>query len=116
MGIIRVRIPNLILAAVFMGAGFSALFGQPQVREAFYAWGYPDWFRTAIGLVQATAGGCLLIPRAVPAAAAILSAIMLGAIGTHVRAGEYPFALIPLAALVALVYVGLTAWRNRPTP
>jgi hypothetical protein len=37
------RYPEMLLAAIFMEAGFSALFGQEQVHVAFQAWGYPDW-------------------------------------------------------------------------
>lgn len=112
MRAIRVRYPDMILAAIFLGAGFSALFGQQEVRVAFQAWGYPDWFRIAVGLVQATAGGSLLILRAVPAASAVLGVVMAGAIATHLRAGETLFALIPLAVLAALVYVGISGWRE----
>lgn len=112
MRTIRVRYPDMILAAIFLGAGFSALFGQEEVRAAFRAWGYPDWFRLAVGVVQATAGGSLLILRAVPAASATLAVVMLGAIGTHLRAGEYLFALIPVGMLAALAYVGTAGWRD----
>jgi len=108
-----VRLPNMFLAAIFLGAGFSALLGQEQMRDIFHAWGYPDWFRATVGFIQATAGGCLLIPRAVPAAAAVLAAIMVGAIVTHLRSGEAAFAGIPILVLAALAYVGVNSWRNR---
>ncbi len=112
MSSLRVRYPEMLLAAIFMGAGFSAVFAQEQVRVAFQAWGYPDWVRIAVGIVQATAGGSMLILKAVPAASAVLAVVMVGAIATHLRAGEYPYALIPLAFLAALIFVGLKARRD----
>jgi putative oxidoreductase len=114
MGIIRVPILNVVLAAIYLGSGLSALAAPVEVREAFTAWGYPDWFRMAVGFVQATAGGCLVIPRAVPVAAAVLGATMVGAIATHLRVAEYPYALIPLGMLAALAFTGIRAWRGRP--
>jgi uncharacterized membrane protein YphA (DoxX/SURF4 family) len=112
MRAIRVRYPDMILAAIFLGAGFSALFGQEEVRSAFHAWGYPDWFRVTMGVVQDTAGGSLLIPRAVPAASTMLGVVMIGAIVTHIRAGEMLFDLIPAAVFAALIYVGISGWRE----
>ena len=113
MGIVRVRILNMILAAIYLGAGLSKLFGPGEMREIFFAWGYPDWFRFLIGGMEVVGAGCLLIPPAVPGAVALLGAIMLGAIGTHLRSDQAPYALIPLVLFALLTYVGIDAWRNR---
>ena len=113
MTIARTHILNMFLAAVYLGFGFSAMLGQETVRQAFFAWGYPDWFRMAVGFVEVVAGGCLLIPPAVPAAAAVLLVLMLGLIGIHVRTGDAPYALVPLALGIALAFVGWRAWKRR---
>jgi uncharacterized membrane protein YphA (DoxX/SURF4 family) len=109
----RSQVVNMFLAAVFLGFGFAALLGQELMRQAFFAWGYPDWFRMTVGFVEVVAGGCLLIPPAVPVAAAVLGVLMLGLIGIHLRSGDAPYALIPLALGIGLAYVGWRAWKQR---
>lgn len=110
--IARTNILNMFLATVYLGFGFSALLGQEHVRQAFFTWGYPDWFRMLVGFVEVVAGGCLLVPPAAPAAAGVLVLLMLGAIGTHVRSGEAAFALIPLALAIVLGFVGYRSWKR----
>jgi putative oxidoreductase len=109
----RAIVLNMFLAAIFLGFGFSALIGVDTVRQEFFAWGYPDWFRWTIGFVEVVAAGCLLIAPAAAPAAAVLIIVMLGQIGAHLRAGEGPFALIPLVLALCLAYVGWRSWRRQ---
>jgi putative oxidoreductase len=111
MAFVRVRSLNLALAVLFVALGLAKLFGLAPWRESFFAWSYPSGFRYLVGFVEVCAGGCLLLPRAVPAGAATLGLVMLGAIGTHLRSGETLYALIPATLFVLLANAGLRAWR-----
>ena len=113
MTIARTNLLAMFLAAIYLGFGFSSILGQENVRQAFFSWGYPDWFRMLVGFLEIVAGGCLLIPPAAPAAAGVLMVLMLGAMGTHLRAGETPYALIPMVLCVLLGIVGYLAWKKR---
>jgi putative oxidoreductase len=113
MTIAKTKLLNMFLAAIYLGFGFSSLLGQDNVRQAFFTWGYPDWFRMVVGFLEVVAGGCLLIPPAAAPAAGVLVLIMLGAMGTHVRSGEAPYALVPLLLAALLAFVGYRAWKNR---
>ncbi|RMH40794.1 MAG: DoxX family protein [Deltaproteobacteria bacterium] len=100
-----------LAAAAFVAAGALKLVGADFEVEAFRNWGYPAWFRIAVGLVEVAAGIALLIPRVATAAAAALSLIMVGAIGTHVAYGEWAQALVPVVFLAALGWIG---YERRP--
>ena len=51
---------------------------------AFRHWGYPDWFRITIGVVETVAALMLLWSRTAILGAALIIAVMLGAMGTHI--------------------------------
>lgn len=105
----------LILGAVFMGTGIAKLAGVPYFVETFREWGYPPWFLVAIGLVETTAGVLVLIPATRALGAAIIAAVMVGAIGTHVLAGQWVMAPVPLVTLVLAVLL-VSALRPRFEP
>jgi putative oxidoreductase len=107
---------SVLLALAFLGSGGSKLVnakaaeGRPYDQQ-FVAWGYPAWARLVVGAAEVMGALGLLLPRTRFLAAAGLTVLMLGAIATHLRAGEVAYAPIPLAlgALTAGV-----AWTSRP--
>jgi uncharacterized membrane protein YphA (DoxX/SURF4 family) len=108
---------GLILGAVFLGTGMSKIVGVPYIVETFRQWGYPTWFRIAIGLTEILAGVLVLIPATRALGAAIIAAVMLGAIGTHVVAGQWTMVPVPLITLVlALLLVSALRPRFEPFP
>lgn len=97
----------VLLAAFFGLAGVGKLTGS--ATEMFAGWGYPAWFALAIGVVETLGAIALLVPRTTRFAVYLLTAVMLGAIYTHIangEAGELARPLIPLALLWVL-------WRLR---
>ena len=99
------------LAATFVLVGMSKLKGPSAIRwnERFVHWGYAASVQPVVGILEMLGGLGLLIARSRRAAAAILIAIMIGALFTHLVNAEF-LRLIPplvLGALAFLVY----SWR-----
>jgi putative oxidoreductase len=110
-----VRIGGLVvrglLVALFLAAAGMKLAAVPFEAESFARFGYAPWFMTLVGLVQ-LAGAVLLVRRGtVFLGAGLLALVMVGAVASHLRAGDpLPImlpAIVTLAALVAL------AWSRR---
>jgi uncharacterized membrane protein YphA (DoxX/SURF4 family) len=95
------------VAALFLLAGVGKLTGAGA--EMFAGWGYPAWFATVIGVLEVAGGLGLLIPSTSRWAVLGLSGIMLGAVYTHLVAGEGWQVLRPLLFLGMLWLV----WRLR---
>src|SRR5439155_7385052 len=83
-----------VAGVTLMVAGLLKLGGAQQMVENFARWGYPSWFRLAIGGIELVGGGLLLIPRTATLVTPMLAVDMAGAIVTHVRAGEPALALV----------------------
>jgi putative oxidoreductase len=94
-----------LLAALFIAAGV-AKFTSPVVRDHFVQWGYPDWFRALIGVLEIVSGALLLAPRLAWRAALVLGAIMLGAAITLWLRQETVQAVLPASVLLIVSIVG----------
>ena len=86
------------------------LTGNPQAVEGFIKYGYTDGFRLFIGTCEFLGGIALLIPRLAFWAGCGLFIIMLGALYTHLSAGE---ADKIWGAVIGLVMTGLVAYARR---
>jgi uncharacterized membrane protein YphA (DoxX/SURF4 family) len=99
---------------ILMGVMFVALgtgkFNDPGWARSFARWGYPEGFHFVIGVAEALGGLALLVPRFVPYGAALLMAVMLGAVLTHAVHGETNRLMVPL---VYTALVGLVGWLRR---
>ena len=99
-----------LLTVAFLGAGGMKLADPEQAAENFAHFGYPAAFAMFIGLCEVAGAIGIWLPRLAGLAAAGLSIIMLGAIGSHLMHD-------PLQQAVgALVVGGLSmalAWRLR---
>ena len=78
----------VLLAAEFIAAGASKFAPGSGWSRMFLAWGYPPWFRFAVGAVEVLSGLALFVPRARIGASGVLLAIMAGAVATHLLHGE----------------------------
>ncbi len=104
---------SVLLGLAFLGAGGSKLAGAQMHVDNFARWGYPPWFQYVTGLVEVVAAFLIVLPATRFYGAALLVCTMLGAVATHVMAGEGsmtggPAVLLGLSALVA--------WAHRPAP
>jgi putative oxidoreductase len=79
---------TLFLVMVFARQGWAKFSADSGWGRAFDHWGFPDWFRILIGVVEISAAVLLLVPRAAPIGAMLIILTMIGGIATHVTAGD----------------------------
>jgi putative oxidoreductase len=108
---IAVWVLSALLAGVYVLAGVPKLIGVVEAVEGFARAGLPGWFRVLIGAIEIGCGIGLLIPHAAFYAAGILGVIMIGAVFTSVRTGEYGFVVV---SIICLVLLGVAAYLHRP--
>jgi putative oxidoreductase len=77
-------IPAILLVLIFAPQGWSKFFDDSGWARAFRHWGYPDWFRVTIGVLELTAVALLLLGRTAAFGALIIIVVMLGGMATHV--------------------------------
>ena len=99
-----------LAALAFLGAGLPKLAGFQEFVNNFQRWGYPGWFVYLVGAVEVAGAILLLVPRTVTLASLLLGGDMLGALFTHVKAGEWPALAGPVVLLVLLAVAG---WGRR---
>lgn len=110
---IALGVVSYLLAFAFLGAGVSKLAGMEMHVDQFAGWGYPAFFLYVVGAVEALAAILIAIPRTRFFGSLDLVVVMLGAVGTHVMAGE--FAMLP-APLLLLTLAAVVAVATRPQP
>ena len=88
----------IVLAVSFVFVGISKLRDPAATRwaERFAQWGYSANASSAVGVLEILGGLGVLIPRLRRAAAAILVALMIGALGTHAVQAEFPRLIPPI--------------------
>ena len=96
-------------AAMFLFAGYHKLSGDPQMIGLFDAIGIGQWFRYLTGGLEFIGGVLLLIPAFSGVAGLLLTAVMIGAVATHlfIVGGSPAFAVVLLAASL------FVAWGRR---
>ena len=77
-------IPAILLILIFAPQGWSKFNDASGWAIAFRHWGYPDWFRITIGIVELTAVVLLLLGRTAAYGAILIILVMLGAWATHI--------------------------------
>ena len=77
-------LPALMLAYVFGTQGFAKFSETSGWATAFRHWGYPDWFRIVIGVLEVAAAACMLYGRTAIFGALMIICVMIGAEATHV--------------------------------
>lgn len=103
---------SILLAAMFIQAGGSKLFGAQMMIENFARWGLPDWFRPVVGAVEVVGAALLLLPRTRFYGGTVLTGTMVGAVLTHVVSGVDLQNLPVVGILFALT--ASIAWFQRP--
>ena len=77
-------IPAIMLVMIFAPQGWSKFFDDSGWARAFRHWGYPDWFRVTIGVMELSAVTLLLLGRTAAFGALLIIVVMLGGMATHV--------------------------------
>lgn len=102
-------IASTVLGIVFLIAGGALLAGSESFQQNFERWGYPLWFMYVTGAIEVTGAVLVLVPKTRFYGAALLVCAMLGAVFTHLRAGEFTMLPLPLVLLALAAWI---AWRS----
>lgn len=76
-------IPAILLILIFARQGWAKFSDTSGWAVAFRHWGYPDWFRITIGILELGAVLLLALGRTAAFGAIIIIVVMLGAWATH---------------------------------
>ena len=76
-------LPAILLILVFARQGWAKFSDTSGWAAAFRHWGYPDWFRVSIGVLELGAVVLLALGRTAAYGAIIIIVVMLGAWATH---------------------------------
>jgi putative oxidoreductase len=92
-----------LAAVAFFGAGGAKLAGATPMVVMFARLGLGQWFRYVTGLIEVVGAIGILIPRFSRYAALLLSAVMVGAIVSHltVLGGNPPIMLFLIVVAIA---------------
>lgn len=104
-----------VLGFVGLGVGGAKVTHQEDQVEDFQRFGYPRWFRIVTGIVEIMAGigllaGLLWWPELAWGGGLLLSGVMIGAVVTHIRAGD-PLSKTAVPAVLFVLTAGLLALR-----
>ena len=91
------------VSILYIITGLRKLFSFGSVASDFESWGYHPAFMYILGLVEIAGAISLMIPKIRMVGIVGLGIVMLGAIGTHIYAGEYYQLLLPLVLLIVLI-------------
>lgn len=81
--VIGTWIPAILLVLIFAPQGWSKFNDASGWAVAFRHWGYPDWFRMTIGIIELSAVGLLVLGRTAAFGAILIIIVMLGGMATH---------------------------------
>ncbi len=110
----------IALGFVFICIGMAKLAAPGAAEQTMAHWGFPEWFPVFIGVLEVAGGVLVVFRRTTTLGAAVLGGVMLGAVATHLHAGEPIRALLPAALLVPVTIVGFwrrmdASWMRRPS-
>jgi uncharacterized membrane protein YphA (DoxX/SURF4 family) len=111
---------QVLLAAAFLAHGLMFLFPSADMAAAMNA-SIPPALRYFIGVAEVLAAIGLTLPgltrirpSLVPAAAAGLIIVMIGAVSLHSWRGEVSAAITTATLLVLVTFVAYARWKVRP--
>ncbi len=103
-------LPRVVLALVFVGAGFAKLAGDPAMLQLFDAIGAGQGLRYVVGALELAGAIGVLVPRLCGLAAIGLALLMIGASITNVVV----LGVSPAFTLLLFVLAAFTVWLRRP--
>lgn len=81
--VVGMWLPAVLLVLIFAPQGWSKFDDAGGWAVAFRHWGYPDWFRITIGVMELSAVALLLLGRTAAFGAILIIIVMLGGMATH---------------------------------
>jgi putative oxidoreductase len=116
--IVGMWIPAILLVLIFAPQGWSKFSDTSGWANAFRNWGYPDWFRITIGVMELAAVALLVLGRTAAFGAILIIIVMLGGMATHVifDGGRHMTSeVVPLvlASIVLFVRRRQLAWTHQ---
>ena len=81
--IIGAWLPAILLILIFARQGWAKFSDTSGWAVAFRHWGYPEWFRVTIGVLELAAVLLLALGRTAAFGALMIIVVMLGAWATH---------------------------------
>jgi len=100
---------QVLAALAFVAAGSGKLLGAPAMIALFDAVGVGQWFRYVTGSLELLGALLLIVPRKAAFGAALLAAVMAGAVVAHLTVLH----TAPTAPLVLFALTALIAWERR---
>ena len=96
-----------VVALVFLAAGGTKFIPLPAHVENFTKWGFPLWFMYLTGGVEVAGALLFIIPMTRYYGATLLFFTMIGAIFTHIRAGEWFLLGTPVLLLILTLIIAI---------
>ncbi len=107
---IAVWVFRVLVAALFLLAGYSKLTGSEMEVQIFDTVGWGQWLRYATGLAEVVGSIVLLVPAVSAFGALILLAVDVGAFGAQVAVLHQDWIH---TVVIAIVLVGLIYFQRR---
>jgi uncharacterized membrane protein YphA (DoxX/SURF4 family) len=98
-----------LLALEFAAVSLAKLAGMAEMVALFDAIGAGQWLRYVTGVLELAGAVLIVVPRTRGLGAALLAAIMVGAVGVHLFVLRVP----PGAPAVLLLLAGFVVWGRR---
>jgi uncharacterized membrane protein YphA (DoxX/SURF4 family) len=115
-------LPAVLLVLIFVPQGLAKFNDSSGWARAFRVWGYPDWFRITIGVLEVLAAVLLIAGRTAALGAITIIAIMLGGMATHLifEGGRHmtsevvPLTLATIVLVIRRRQISAIGRRDRP--
>jgi uncharacterized membrane protein YphA (DoxX/SURF4 family) len=105
--VIGTWLPAILLVLIFVPQGLAKFDDSSGWARAFRFWGYPDWFRITIGVLELLAALLLISGRAAVLGAMTIMVVMLGGMATHLifEGGKHMTSEVVPLTLATIVFV-----------
>lgn len=107
-----IKFLSYFLAAIYFLSGAAKLAGLEFEITAFERWGYPLWFMYFTGLAEVAGGIALAANLLRKFAALALSALMIGAIATHIMHQEWPMTIVAAVIFSLTLLLTVKLWKT----
>jgi hypothetical protein len=104
------RVITALVSLLFLMSAFMKVKGGPEVVQGFAHLGFPESLALPLAILELSCVVIYLIPATSVMGAILLAGYMGGAICTHLRVGDPPFAPI---AVGVFVWLGLYLRESR---